>query len=51
MHLGKEGLEKAQREIEEAISNQVLPPKEVLASVPLGDAGKIVFRYKIIQTL
>ena len=43
-NLGTEGLEKADKAVKEAIKSQILPPPEVLNSVPVADVTGIKFR-------
>ena len=42
--LGSEGLERAGKRIEDALKSQVLPPPEVLKSIPIADVNAIQFR-------
>jgi Zn-dependent M16 (insulinase) family peptidase len=42
--LGKEGLKKAAMDVAEAIKSQILPPQEVLESIPVADVNKIMYR-------
>ncbi len=42
--LGKEGLKEAGEKVAEAIKSQILPPQEVLESIPVADASKIMYR-------
>ncbi len=42
--LGPDGLDKAGQRIEQALKSQVLPPPEVLKSIPIADVNSIKFR-------
>ena len=42
--LGPEGLKAAGERIKEAIESQILPPTEVLESIPVADTNKIAYR-------